>query len=192
MKNFLLSFSLLVGALHADNFYVGGFAGINYIQDNTKLLYHYNMGYMTGGNVGYRWYCSGWRIEGEYSYRKSRIKHRRKEDHEGKHVHAHQIYYAGMGNLYYDFYLPNTWLTPYIGGGVGWYQERIRYEHLNEKRRRHFTDAGLETGIAWQLLVGMSYEVNCMWSCNLTYRMLKPCNLKFYNHGLTAGIRYDF
>jgi opacity protein-like surface antigen len=178
--------AMSLNALYADNFYVAGFAGANYIQDNSDLKYHYTMGYMMGGNVGYRWQCSGWRIEGEYSYRKSRIKHRRHESFSGRSVYAHQIYYAGMGNLYYDFFLPNTWLTPYVGGGCGWFQQNIRYRH------RSFYDEGITTGIAWQLLAGLSYEINCMWSCNITYRMLKPCKLKFYNHGITGGVRYDF
>lgn len=192
--------------LHADNFYVAGFAGGNYIQSNVDALkYHYDWGYITGGNIGYRWSCSGWRLEGEYSFRKDRIRaiHRDHAKH-GAEVLAHQNYYAGMGNIYFDFYLPNTWLTPFIGGGVGWFQQTVRFEKIRFNRhphRKHKTqtaileaDEGIKTGIAYQILVGMSYEVNCMWSCYMTYRMLKPCrdNLNFFNHSITGGLRYDF
>lgn len=189
MKKLLLLTGLLAvfscSFLKADNFYVGGFTGGNWIQDNEHHInLDYKAGYIIGGNFGYRWTCSGWRIEGEYSYRKNRIKHI-KFDNISLSVHGHQRYYLGMGNLIYDFYLPNTYVTPYIGGGVGWYEQRINIS------QNSFNAEGTERKVGWQILAGLAYEVDSCYSVLLSYRMFKPVD-KYFNHGLTLGVNYNF
>lgn len=191
MKKLLLIAALLLGLnatpapLKADCFYVGGFAGANWIQSNVHHFdFSYKTGYMLGGNFGYRWSCTGFRIEGEYSYRKNRITQIRFNGfHLG--VHGHQRYYAGMGNLYYDFCVPDSYVTPFVGAGVGWYDQRINIE------RNTFSAEGTESKVAWQLLAGLTYEVNACYSIVLSYRMLKPAE-KFFNHGATLGANYNF
>lgn len=189
MKKFLLIAGMMAAmsfsSLKADNFYVSGFTGGNWIQDNEHHIdFNYRAGYIIGGNFGYRWTCSGWRIEGEYSYRKDRIKNVR-FDHKRVGVHGHQRYYLGMGNLLYDFYLPDTYVTPFIGAGLGWYDQRINFSH------KHLRALNMEKKVGYQILAGLSYSANSCFSVDFVYRMFKP-QKKFFNHGITAGVTRHF
>lgn len=119
MKKLLLTLALMLGlgttSLKADNFYVAGFAGTNWIQDYLKHIdLNTKIGYTYGGSFGYKWACSGWRVEGEFAYRKNTINHF-KFRRFSTGAHGRQSYTSGMGNIFYDFCLPNTWITPFIG-----------------------------------------------------------------------------
>lgn len=175
-------------SLKADNFYVGGFAGANWIQDYTKNYdFSYKVGYTYGGAFGYRWACSGWRVEGEFTYRKNTIKHM-----SIRHLnlefsnHGHQSYWSGMGNIIYDFCLPQTWITPFIGVGAGWYEQKI---NVSDNRQFHACDRGND--IAWQFLTGIAYEVNTCYSVLISYCLFKPQS-RFYSHSARAGVNYNF
>lgn len=188
MKKLLFLAALLLGcattSLKADSFYIGGFAGANWIQSNVHHFeFHYRTGYMFGGNFGYRWDCTGFRVEGEYSYRKNRITGINFNGFSLGH-HGHQRYYAGMGNIYYDFCLPDTYVTPFVGVGAGWYDQRINLEHS-------ILSTDIERKVAWQILAGLAYEVNRCYDIVLSYRMLKPED-KFYNHTASLGVNYKF
>lgn len=186
MKNFLFAALLLCGlattSLKADSFYVGAFGGGVWIQDDLDYFdLDYHPGYTYGGSAGYQWSCSGWRVEGEFAYTRNRIKRFEFGPIEFR-VHGRQSYYQGMGNIIYDFCIPTSYCHPFVGVGGGWYQQRIELENGGFVK---------EDDIAWQLLAGLSYEVNCCYSIELTYVLFKP-RQEFYLHNARLGCNYHF
>jgi opacity protein-like surface antigen len=185
MKKLILAtlafLSFNAATLQSDNFYVSAFGGGLWIQDCEKHIdFTYNVGYTYGGSLGYRWGCSGWRVEAEFAYRNNRIKEIETRFFQYK-TKSHQSYYTGMGNIIYDFCIPTSYVHPFVGVGAGWYQQRITFLHNTFK-----TD-----DIGWQVLVGLSYEVNCCYTVDLTYCMFKPKD-DFYTHNARLGVGYHF
>ncbi|MCB1114134.1 MAG: porin family protein [Chlamydiia bacterium] len=185
MKKFLIlalaTLGLKATSLTADNFYVSAFGGGTYIQDDEKYIdFTYNLGYTYGGSMGYRWGCSGWRVEAEFAYSKNRIK-RIEGFGFDLDVNAHQSYYRGMGNIIYDFCIPTSYAHPFVGVGAGWYQQKIDLYNFNVK----------DDDIAWQALAGLSYEINTCYSLDIVYVMFKPKD-DFYVHNARLVLRYNF
>lgn len=162
--------------IQADNFYAGGFGGINWAT-NARHHHKYKTGYILGLDAGYRW-CNGFRAEVEFSYRNNRV---RKNYDNGDSRHANTQLYAGLVNALYEFDALDCWcIKPYVGGGIGYASEK-KAGKGNHK----------ESGFAWQLIAGVAYPLNDCVDLDLSYRFFKSKE-KHDNHALVLGVNYNF
>ncbi len=182
MKKFICLMASLVGlvattGVQADNFYAGGFGGINWAT-NAHHNHKYKTGYVLGLDAGYKW-CNGFRAELEFSYRNNRV---RRNFDGGSSRHRNNQLYAGLVNVIYDFDALDCWcIKPFVGAGIGYASEKkIR---ANGDRRHH--------GFAWQLIAGVAYPLNDCVDLNLQYRFFKSVE-KHDNHALVLGVNYNF
>lgn len=203
-----LSLASTVQASPWEGFYVEGFAGANFAEntkhDGNKL--NLRTGYAVGGALGYG-FCSGFRLEGEISYRHNRIKSVEFDDEtfsftsttssssftssSGGHGHVSTVAY--MGNAYYEFDT-SCWdccwgcgeIVPYIGGGIGYAHEHIKISD------EFFGFHGKKNGFAWQLIAGLGYEVACNTDISIEYRFFKGHAKRFYQHFVGATAKYRF
>lgn len=187
MKKFICLMASLVGlvattGIQADNFYAGGFGGINWAT-NARHHHSYKTGYVLGLDAGYKW-CNGFRAEVEFSYRNNRV---RRSDNSGNSRHANTQLYAGLVNALYEFDALDCWcIKPYVGGGIGYASER-RARRGNDEGSHH----NKRSGFAWQLIAGVAYPLNDCVDLDLSYRFFKSKE-KHDNHALVLGVNYNF
>lgn len=195
--------------------YVGAFGAGNWISaDKWRCSKQsYDGGYAVTGFAGYRW-CEGWRIEGEFGYRRN-ILHRFKFDFGSSCDSCFQPFYesylckkpalkqwSGMVNVLYEMD-PCAWncfscCIPYCGVGLGVANQKIRFNEIFE----YDFDYGYcpenlkfsrdETGFAWQVMIGIAYRLTTHIDVSVEYRMLQGPIEKLYNHGLGVTTKYLF
>lgn len=174
-----------VQAIDAEGIYVGGLAGINFLNSDKSSHHHhrrgredFKAGWIGGGYVGYRM-CEGFRGEFEASFRSN------------KHKHAHRPVqtWSFMFNGYYE--VPMCWcIVPYVGAGIGWDNVKHRtcrsdIETESRHRRDHRDD------FAWQLMAGGFYPIDDCMTVGLEYIFHKNQAFKhFFNN--TVAVRIDF
>lgn len=182
MKKYICLMASLVGLLattgvQADNFYAGGFGGINWAT-NGHHHHKYKTGYVLGLDAGYKW-CNGFRAELEFAYRNNRVR----RNGNGWSRHTNTQLYSGLVNVLYDFDALDCWcIKPYVGAGIGWAGERHAKHHNNDRRN----------GFAWQLIAGVAYPINDCVDLDLSYRFFKNSKAKHDNHALVLGVNYNF
>ena len=144
------------------------------------------------GRAGYR-LTPQWRVEVEGGYRPAQASN--------SFVSGHFRAASAMANLIYDV-LPDSRLTPFIGGGVGadfWRMKETSANTILRSRRIAF---------AWQGIAGLSYAASDQMNLDLTYRYFNggrgdvvcggacpPTPVHFgdaVDHSLTLGVRYAF
>lgn len=171
-----------------------------------KHKLEFDTGYIVGGAIGYR-LCNGLRFEGEVSYRRNQLKkfkdnkdqHYACQDHKSR-GHFQSISY--MANLLYDFDL-SAWdcccwnpcyeIVPYLGVGIGYDNQKFKRsqdEHFDVSGRRHKNDD--KNGFAWQVIVGLGYEIDCNADVALEYRFHQGREERLYNHSLDLAAKYHF
>jgi len=96
-----------------------------------------------------------------------------------------------MFNGYLDF-LPNYWISPYIGGGIGWSKLELEHDlilgtsHEKWKKSRAFT---------WQMGAGLSIRLNKCLNIDSGYRYFtlgKVRHAEVNAHEWYAGLRFTF
>ena len=155
-------------AAQAQNWYVGGYGGMNFTHDgdangNENVVYDLGLGF--GGIIGYVM-GSGLRVEGEIAYRWNDI-----DTIDGAPSGSEISSWAFMGNVLYDINTQSS-LTPHIGGGLGIARATVETGGLE------FSD----TVFAAQLIAGADYNVAPDLALTVDYRLFFTEDL-----GLGAG-----
>lgn len=164
-----------------DGLYVGGMAGVNFL--NTHSAHHTHLksktGYTVGGVVGYH-LCDNVRLEGEVSYynnaNKSVKNHGMKIDMNGR-LKA----WSFMANTYLDIPV-DFFVTPYIGVGVGYDKLSTKFNGIK----------GRNDGLALNGILGATKEVDAGLFVDAQYKFHQHFvrkSTKTYNHALTLGVR---
>ena len=198
----VLLFGHAASAQPANGFYLGGAVGYGLLQDQattvtpaaaTRGKASFAGGVAAVAAVGYG-FGNGLRLEVEGDFRSNG--QRRGGGSEAK--------YGGMGNLLFDLDLGVGWITPYIGGGVGyqavdWRGIALPGLHVNQS----------VGGLAYQAILGAGFPVDAVpgLSFTLEYRYLAVAGTRHYagapasvrvrvngddSHALLVGVRYAF
>ncbi len=185
---------MYVSVFGGANFLSDSSAGFTNDSGTTAEIYAWNSdadtGFVLGGAIGThldRW-AQGLKVELEVSYRRNDVGGGWSvDDYDGSTVpsttavgqlNANMSNFAIMANVWYEHDF--GWKArPYIGGGVGW--ARAQFDGaLTTGVESGTTDAGGATdwdltnsGFAWQLGVGLNYEVSPGVDVGLGYRYFR-------------------
>ncbi len=148
-----------------DGFYVGGFGGANFMQKQKHEDFRFKpkTGYVAGASVGYR-FADIARVEAEFAYRNNSV-----DNGHGNKIKQRNETYSYMANAYYDLDLGCDF-TPYIGGGVGYAQNRQR---AGSSIAKGWEITKNTEGFAYQGIAGVSYDISSLCekaSVGLEYR----------------------
>lgn len=179
----------ITGTAQAQNWYVGGYGGMNYTHDGTangnqKMVY--DLGFGVGGLVGYAM-PNGLRLEGEIAYRSNDV-----DTINGVSVGSDISSWAFMGNALYQFNTQSA-IKPHIGGGLGVARGTVATGGLE------FSD----TVLAGQFIVGIDYKVAPDMALIVDYRHMITQDLglgagsglgavEYSNSTVSAGLRKTF
>jgi outer membrane protein OmpA-like peptidoglycan-associated protein len=193
-------------AIPPASFYVGIFGGaifplhssIDGPQVPSGSRADWNTGWVAGGTVGYI-IGNGFRVEAEGAYRYSQL---------------HQLYGIGgggrisnisaMGNVLYDINT-GTFITPYIGAGVGVSYAQVRANPSPSAATQVFF-SDHDVVFAYQGIAGLSFQITPEVALGVDYRFFGTLDPRiaastppnsdhdFTNrqHTVTANIRYLF
>lgn len=177
----VISLLALVGMLQADNAYLSGYGGFNWLDTDCSPI-QTRTGYIVGVELGWR-LCNGFRFEVEGAYRNNR---------KNTNTHSrHTQTYSVLGNILYDFEGFGCYsIAPYIGAGAGGASELNYHEDPNDPassdcHHRHFT-------FAWELIGGFWVPINDVVDLDLTYRFLRTTKCDTDNHSASFGLTYNF
>lgn len=82
------------------------------------------------------------------------------DDHDGDATIESQTV---LFNVYYDWY-NRTRFTPFIGGGVGYYNNRSVFDHAFLSTTTDLPTAdNINEGLAWTAILGVKYEITPAW-----------------------------
>jgi len=173
--------SATAAAAQDANWYVRGDVGANFQSEvNGRPSAKGDTGWTISGAVG-REILDGFRAEGEVLYL----------DSSGKHAGSGDLKtVAGMLNGYYDFNRQGAW-QPFVGAGVGFAQVKADGGPSD----------GDDTGLAYQLKVGIAHPFNDRLTGEVAYRYFGANGLEFGNgpgrvdgdfttQAVTVGLRY--
>lgn len=205
---------LSINAGASQGWYLGAEGGVNWLstedfvqQGQPAFNAHYYDGYVFGLNGGYA-YPNGLRPEFAFDYRHNGFS---RVSGSGFSVLAagHEEAYTMMGNLWYDFKLPQGWapaLRPYAGVGLG--VARVGVSGLTTYTQPPMSlISGYNTNLAYQFGAGVGYEVMPHVTVSADYRFLQavpgeynpangsgagPFTTHFRTQSLMLGIRYGF
>ena len=99
---------------------------------------------------------------------------------------------SGMANIYFDYLTCTPW-TPYVGAGMG-----VSYLKVDNG---DYARSGYR--LAWQVMGGMTYDINSHWALDLGYRYADLGRVRIANdeavtkvsardHEIMFGARYTF
>ena len=110
--------------------------------------------------------------------------------------HQNKVYkHSLMANAYFDYLTCTPW-TPYVGAGIG-----AAYLKYN---RNNGADKKTTYNFAWQVMGGVTYDINANWALDAGYRyadlgqIRKNYNgngvakVKVRDHEILFGARYTF
>lgn len=194
--------------LAAEGFYVGGFAGANFLDlrsQHVKANDHSvrakvcgDTGYAVGLTLGFK-SCYGVRVEGEVAYRRNELNKLKLNFGSTKDqthttlishtkAHGHLRTWSYMGNAYYDF-ATTCVVSPYVGAGIGYDEVRGELRVGSEK------DTHKRRGLSWQTMAGLNYDLSDTVALNLEYK-LHMSKAKAKNndrdHTLAVGVKRYF
>lgn len=153
-------------------FYVGAFGGANWLHFH-KEREKAKLGYTGGVSFGYKW-NEGLRLEGEVAYRQNhlRARHIGYDNTQRSLINGRSHSWAYMVNGLYDFnsvscHIPHV--VPYIGVGVGYARNHIRYKYQNQDDFSYVYQAR-HKGMAYQAIAGLNYLLTDDTSMGIEYR----------------------
>ena len=132
-------------------------------------------------------------VRGELEWNGSRdIKRNHVKDGEFRLEHFRLYKHSFMANAYFDYLTCTPW-TPYIGAGMG-----VSYLKADNGE---YARSGYR--LAWQVMGGVTYDINSNWALDLGYRyadlgrirvetdhMTTKVNAR--DHEIMFGVRYTF
>jgi OOP family OmpA-OmpF porin len=210
--------------------YVGAGAGVNFVENSTFLANRQlaagarTAGFPTTGDGGFEtglaavasvgWgFGNGLRVELEGNYRRNEAAGRGSVNGSGTGQS-----YGVMGNLLYDISLPFApWVTPYVGGGVGYlWRNADNVAAVSPGRGAGLISNDTQGGFAYQAIGGLAFPISTVpgLSVTLEYRYLASeaayfdarafetrngntfasgaIKTSYHNHSAMAGLRYAF
>jgi len=144
-------------------------------------------GWLAWGTPG----AGGLRLEAEGAYRNNNA-----DSVSGRSATGEAGVLSFMGNAFWDIDL-DTWLTPYLGGGIGY--ARVNYDNVGPFAGRVIDEE--DFNFAWQLGGGLAVDINQGLQATVDYRYLTVPDLSFAagantvstsyeSHAVMAGLRF--
>ena len=164
--------------------------------------------YKNGGSGAVEFGVSydAWRLGLEVSYRQSSAKNDidltpvRGVDITMKNLKFNAL--ASMINVYYDYALTEE-VSLYLGAGLG--GAKVAYKGNSVNRAAPAGEIKSEvskTVFAWQVMAGVSYDINANWTVEAGYKLFNTSKLKDlignyklktpFCHSIEVGLRYNF
>jgi OmpA-OmpF porin, OOP family len=198
MKRILLATSALAvlagvqQAQAASDLYVSVFGGANFLADDSQVLdltgdteafsSDPDTGFVLGGAIGTsldKW-AKGLAVELEVSYRRNDVAGTWTTDGstggEAGFFDANTSTFAIMANVMYEIGIGSK-VRPYVGAGVGWaraHNDGVFIETINNGTPTASNVEGVtdddNAGFAWQLALGINYEVAADVDVGIGYR----------------------
>lgn len=209
---FLLSMLLVFPALAlADGPYITGLGGYTFVPDLDGEFGGQDIGqasmsdgWKAGGSLGYDF--GSIRIEAESFYGENDIDSISSALIPTLTGNGEASIFAAMGNIFYDFEMEGSGLTPYLGGGVGWAEVHIQGAGnvtVPSKKGPAVLSGSSHThdnGLAYQLIGGVGYSITENLSGFADYRYFRmdkvdlPLGIKtdLSSHSVNVGVRYNF
>ena len=97
-----------------------------------------------------------------------------------------------MGNLYWDIPIAMSGFAPFVGAGIGWAGNQMK-EVVTEDGGQFFLSEGETSGLAWQAMAGLSFNLSPQAAVDVFYRYFDGGNLQtefgevFDDLGASAG-----
>jgi len=177
--------------MDSNTFYAEILGGANFLQTQKSdgIKYDYQAGYIISGSLGYRWFY-GLRLEGEYAYRRNRLKKYHIFGRSFK-LHGHFQSSSYMANLIWDLPL-SCWgwgclkIKPFIGGGIGYDLQQVK----SHKEGLYYRET--KKNFAWQVIAGLGYPLFCNTDISFEYKLHKGGFKHIYSHSAMVGLTYKF
>ena len=147
----------------------------------------YKKGFVGAVEMGVSY--DAWRLGLEVSYRQNKVESSENERYQYN-ATAKLNVLAGMVNAYYDYALTDE-CSLYLGVGLGVAKVAVKTEPLECSR----------TAFAWQVMAGVSYDIDENWTVEAGYRLFNTMKVKLdgqsklktpFASSLELGIRYNF
>ena len=182
----MVALPLAANAQPIDGLYIGGGAGVNFMQQE-----HFKSTIFGGtatvnpragfvGVLSLGWgFGNGFRteIEGNYRYNSA--------------TGGNEQKYGAMGNVLYDFNGLSPMVVPYIGGGIGYQAERLSGVNQTKGSFAYQAIGGFAFPVASAPGLAITAEYRFLGlTGNRTYGTIQSTDN--YNHSLLLGIRYAF
>jgi OOP family OmpA-OmpF porin len=110
--------------------------------------------------------CSGFRLEGEVTYRDNNISGLSGGQTGGSVISGNASSLAFMANGYYDI-ATGSWWTPYIGGGLGL---ALDHQTINSTPMPGNVVDGTSSELAYQAMAGIGYQITDSLNFAIEYR----------------------
>lgn len=132
-------------------------------------------------------------VRGEIELNNSRdIKRNYVSDENIKFDHFRLYKHSVMANAYFDYLTCTPW-TPYVGAGIG--SSYLKADSGSEAKSVY--------NLAWQVMAGLTYDVNAHWTIDAGYRYAdlgrirkntgkEVSKLTARDHEILLGVRYTF
>lgn len=133
-----------------------------------------------GGEIGYSY--EDFRFGLELAYTK--CKEKGFDDGLGHILHYENKIWTGTINVYYDYALTDTF-NLYAGVGTGLF-------YVKPSCKEGGNPIKSIKKLGYQLMAGISYDINERWTFRAGYRYLGVKSVSFHTHGIEAGLRYSF
>ena len=133
-------------------------------------------------------------VRGEVELNNSRDVKRNWVEDEGVGIGHFRLYkHSFMANAYFDYLTCTPW-TPYVGAGLG--TAYLKY-HFNPSDHKSVYN------LAWQVMGGVTYDINSNWTLDLGYRYAdlgrvrkamdgRVAKVSARDHEILFGVRYEF
>jgi len=174
------------GGAAAQSYYAGAYGGANFGHDSDVSISSLpgvpftvttDTGYAVGGFVGYD-FGGSFRVEGELAYRRNGL------DEQSALGTTFQMQgdvaaLALMANGIYEFGSGASAFTPHIGAGLG----VARFSFIDAGLVGGPTESNDDTVFAYQLILGVDYELSPTLSIFADYRLFGTTNPEFTDSG---------
>ena len=176
-----------------DGFYVAVRGGLSDYNMNNKddslsksARAEFGRVWNVSGAIGYKY--KYFRVEGEYIYRDDDSDTLKDDD--GDPINDYTLETDSfMLNAYFDL-MPNYWISPYIGGGIG--ISRVEFTDQDVGARKYTWDDNL---FSWQAGAGLSLRINRCLNLGFGYRYIDMGDIDDADitaHEWYGGLRYSF
>lgn len=167
-------------------FTISALGGANWVHNRVHLGHiKYKTGYLVGGSVGFLTQM-GFGLDAEVIYRRNSLKRFHFND-DSFDINGHLRKWTYMANAKY-YFCPTCNLTPYVGGGIGYANQKL---HINNLNNLSINSNQHRKGFAWQALAGVTWS---FWECssldlNYHYLQLKS---SIHDNSFIAGLTFSF
>lgn len=129
-------------------------------------------GVLAGIGLGYR-VNDAFRVDLAYTHRGQNDLDG--QDSIGANYHSDIKSDAVMVSGYYDLPFAVGPLKPYVGAGIGWARNRMSsirqdWNLAPDVQGTQRDPGGSASGFAWQVMLGLTYQINTAWSADIGYR----------------------